>query len=93
MFDPSVDILIGNNANEGFWSLMYYLPDLMPNKELNDSQKILDDTEYHKYVHDIFNFYTKRVSPFHLQTLYSVTFIYYFYIPESLASVIIPFII
>ena len=66
--DPSVDVLIGNNANEGFWSLMYYLPNLMPNKELNDSQKILDNAEYYKYVHDIFKFYPNRVSSFHLHT-------------------------
>ena len=74
--DPSVDVLIGNNANEGFWSLMYYLPDLMPNKELNDSQKILDDAEYHKYVHDIFNFHPKRVSSFHLHVHVFISLIF-----------------
>ena len=61
IIDPSIQVLIGNNANEGFWSLMYYLPDLMPNKELNDQHKKLKDTEYYKHVHDIFNFYPKKV--------------------------------
>ena len=66
--DPSIDVMIGNNANEGFWSLMYYLPDLMPNKELNDDQKQLDNTKYYKYASDIFNFYPKKVS--HLTNMY-----------------------
>jgi len=30
-FSGDKPLLLGTNRNEGFWSLMYYLTDLMPN--------------------------------------------------------------
>ena len=66
--DWSIPVLIGSNANEGFWSLMYYLTDLLPNKELTDKQKTLTKGEYHKHVESIFSFYPEEVSQLELNS-------------------------
>ena len=58
----NTSILIGSNTNEGYWSLMYLLPDLFPNKPLNISDLELSEEQYIKAVQQIFSFYPKKVS-------------------------------
>ena len=58
---PEIPVLIGSNKNEGFWSLMYYLTDLMPNRELSDEEMTLNMTSYMGYVNNILSFYPKKV--------------------------------
>ena len=57
-----VPVLLGSNANEGFWSLMYYLTDLLPNRELCDNEKIMNETQYQDTVANVFKFYPKKAS-------------------------------
>ena len=49
-FSSEKPILIGSNANEGFWSLMYYLSDIFPLKELEEEDMELGREEYTKAV-------------------------------------------
>ena len=58
---PEVPVLIGSNKNEGFWSLMYYLTDLMPNRELSDEEMRLNMTSYMGYANSILSFEPKEV--------------------------------
>ena len=57
-----VPVLLGSNANEGFWSLMYYLADLLPNRELSESEKAMTEKEYKDTVANVFKFYPKKAS-------------------------------
>ena len=59
--DKNIPVLIGSNKNEGFWSLMYFLYELMPNRELTDEEMTLDPEEYYNYTDEILSFYEKRV--------------------------------
>ena len=59
--NPDIPILIGTNANEGVWFLMYYLTDLMPNSELTADQRTLTQDEYMQTVSSIFTFYPENV--------------------------------
>ena len=61
-FISDVPVLLGSNANEGFWSLMYYLTDLLPNRELCDNEKIMNETQYQDTVANVFKFYPKKAS-------------------------------
>ena len=56
-----ISILIGNNANEGYWSLLYLLPSLFPNNELKISDRDLTEEQYQLAVDSIFSFYPKAV--------------------------------
>ena len=56
-----ISILIGNNANEGYWSLMYLLPSLFPNNELKLRDRDLTQDMYQATVDSIFNFYPKSL--------------------------------
>ena len=60
--NSNIPVLLGSNANEGFWSLMYYLTDLMPNRELAPQEKNLTQEEYYKAVESLFTFYPKEVN-------------------------------
>ena len=57
-----ISILIGSNANEGYWSLMYLLPDMFPNNELKVSDRTLTEEKYMEAVSKIFSFYPESVS-------------------------------
>lgn len=57
-----VSVLIGSNSNEGYWSLMYLLPELFPNNELKMSDRDLTEENYQKAVDSIFDFYPNPVS-------------------------------
>ena len=57
-----ISVLIGSNANEGYWSLLYLLPDMFPNNELKMSDRELSEEKYKQAVHQIFSFYPKPVS-------------------------------
>ena len=57
----TIPVLLGSNANEGFWSLMYYIPDVMPNRELNATEKNLTTEQYNANVAKIYNFYPTEV--------------------------------
>ena len=48
--------------NEGYWSLLYLLPDMFPNNELKMSDRELSQEKYQEAVHQIFSFYPKPVS-------------------------------
>ena len=61
-FSKDKDILIGSNSQEGFWSLMYLMPDLMPNEELTMKERTLTPEEFKKRVNTIFSFYPSLVS-------------------------------
>ena len=56
-----IPVLIGSNKNEGFWSLLYFLTDLMPNRELSDEEMRLNMTSYMGYVNSILSFEPKEV--------------------------------
>ena len=56
-----IPVLIGSNKNEGFWSLMYFLTDLMPNRELSGEEMTLNMSSYINYVDSILSFYQKEV--------------------------------
>ena len=56
-----ISILIGNNANEGYWSLMYLLPSLFPNNELKLRDRDLTQEMYQRTVDSIFSFYPKSL--------------------------------
>ena len=58
----NISILIGSNANEGYWSLLYLLPEMFPNNELKMSDRDLSQQKYQEAVDQIFNFYPKPVS-------------------------------
>ena len=58
---PEIPVLIGSNKNEGFWSLMYFLTDLMPNRELSNEEMTLNITSYMGYVNNILSFHPKEV--------------------------------
>ena len=58
----NTSLLIGTNANEGFWSLMYFLTDIFPNKELTLEERQLSRTEYRNAVQMIFSQYDSSVS-------------------------------
>ena len=60
-FSKDKDVLIGTNANEGFWSLMYYLTDVYPNRELSEREKMLSKQEFKDSVNSIFTFYPPQV--------------------------------
>ena len=55
-------ILIGTNANEGYWSLLYLLPSMFPNNELKLSDREFDEKKYEEAVGKIFSFHPKPVS-------------------------------
>jgi carboxylesterase type B len=57
----NVSVLIGSNNNEGFWSLMYLLPDLFPNNELTMRDRMITDEKYQEATGQIFPFYPKTV--------------------------------
>ncbi len=61
-FNPEVPVLLGSNANEGFWPLMYFLTDVMPNKELSEEEKNLAFDDYQNRVGSVFTFYPESVS-------------------------------
>ena len=61
-FDTDVPVLLGSNANEGFWSLMYFLTDLFPNRELSESDKSMTQKEYKDTVANVFKFYPEKAS-------------------------------
>merc|ERR1711971_397126 len=54
-----ISVLIGSNTNEGYWSLLYLLPDMFPNNELKMSDRELSQEKYQEAVHQIFSFYPK----------------------------------
>jgi len=54
-----ISVLIGSNANEGYWSLMYLLEEMFPNNELKMSDRNLSQEEYEEAVNSIFSFYPK----------------------------------
>lgn len=60
-FSSDKAVLIGTNANEGFWSLMYLLTDVFPNEELSESERTLSEREYQQSVQTIFSFYPSMV--------------------------------
>ena len=59
-FSKDVPVLLGSNANEGFWSLMYYLTELLPNRDLTENEKVINETQYKDTVANIFKFYPKK---------------------------------
>ena len=61
VIDSTIPLLLETNANEGFWSLMYYLTDLMPNRELEESERELTHEKYNEYVQNIFSLYPVQV--------------------------------
>ena len=61
-FNTDVPVLLGSNANEGFWSLMYYLTDVLPNRELSESEKVITEKEYKDTVANVFKFYPEKAS-------------------------------
>ena len=61
-FDRDVPVLLGSNANEGFFHLIYYLTDLLRNKELSESDKALTEKEYKDIVANVFKFYPEKAS-------------------------------
>ena len=61
-FNKDMPVLLGSNANEGFWSLMYYLTDLLPNRELSESEKVMTEKEYKDTVANVFKFYPEKAS-------------------------------
>ena len=61
-FNTDVPVLLGSNANEGFWSLMYYLTDVLPNRELRRSEKVITEKEYKDTVANVFKFYPEKAS-------------------------------
>ena len=48
--------------HEGYWSLLYLLPDMFPNNELKISDRDLSQEKYEEAVSKIFSFYPKPVS-------------------------------
>ena len=48
-------VLIGTNANEGYWSLMYLLGDLFKREELSEDERTLSTREYRDTVSQIFD--------------------------------------
>ena len=77
-FNTDVPVLLGSNANEGFWSLMYYLTDILPNRELSESEKVITEKEYKDTVANVFKFYPEKASTHnitswpHLQAMYNI---------------------
>ena len=61
-FASDKEVLIGSNANEGYWSLMYYLTTLMPNRNLSEEEMMLTDKEYEEAVDSVYSFYPEGVS-------------------------------
>ena len=61
-FNTDVPVLLGSNANEGFWSLMYYLTDVLPNRELSESEKVITEKKYKDTVANVFKFYPEKAS-------------------------------
>ncbi len=57
----NISVIIGNNANEGFRSLMYFLPEVFPNFELSLPERTLSEEEFQKSVKRIFTSYPKVV--------------------------------
>ena len=55
-------VLIGNNANEGYLSLLYLLPNMFPNNELKLTAREFTEEQYMKAVSNIYNFYPTSVS-------------------------------
>ena len=56
-----IPILIGSNANEGFFSLMYADMEMFPNKELTIDQREMTEEEYYNAVEGLFNYYPSNV--------------------------------
>ena len=54
-----MSLLIGSNANEGYWSLLYLLPDMFPNTELKMNDRTLTEDKYQSTVASIFSFYPR----------------------------------
>ena len=61
-FNKDVPVLMGSNANEGFWSLMYFLTELLPNRDLTENEKVINETQYKDTVANVFKFYPKKGS-------------------------------
>ena len=59
--NSKIPVLLGSNRNEGFWSLMYFLYELMPNRELTEEEMTLEPEEYYNYTEKILSFYDKPV--------------------------------
>ena len=55
-------VLIGNNANEGYLSLLYLLPNMFPNNELKLTAREFTEEQYMEAVSNIYNFYPTSVS-------------------------------
>jgi acetylcholinesterase len=61
-FSSDKPILLGSNANEGYWSLLYYMYDLMPwDREASKKEMALSDEEYKARVSSLFSFYPEMV--------------------------------
>ena len=54
-------VTLGSNANEGYWSLMYLLPNWFPNNELKISDREFTEDRYQEAVSKVFSFYPKPV--------------------------------
>lgn len=59
--ESSIDLLIGNNANEGFWSLMYF-SSLYPKQELSEDERTLSKEDYIKEMENVFSFYGQGIA-------------------------------
>ena len=57
----NIPILIGSNANEGFWSLMYYDGERFPNDGLTIDQRRMSEEEFTDVVAGLFSFYPSNV--------------------------------
>ena len=57
-----ISVLIGSNANEGYWSLLYLLPEMFPNNELKMSDRDLSPQKYQEAVDQIFSFYPTELA-------------------------------
>lgn len=50
----AVPVLLGNNANEGFWGLLRFAPELFPNRELTLEEKTLPKLLYNFVISQAF---------------------------------------
>ena len=52
---------VGSNANEGFWSLIYAMGDVYPNKELDEKEMKMGMKAFRQRVKSIFRYFPKLV--------------------------------
>eukprot|EP00095_Tigriopus_kingsejongensis_P008411 maker-scaffold9_size846264-snap-gene-7.26 protein:Tk08411 transcript:maker-scaffold9_size846264-snap-gene-7.26-mRNA-1 annotation:"PREDICTED: acetylcholinesterase-like" len=54
LISSKIPVLLGSNANEGFYSLMYFDPDTFPDQELDEDDQDLSEKDFNDVVQAIF---------------------------------------